>query len=282
MLSMTGFGSAQVHSRLGTVTVRVRTLNGKSLRVVWRLHDILRPFLVEAETLLRSHINRGSVEVDGEVEVSPLEFWEVNEEILAHYAEIASRYGAVDGASLLALPGVVRQKGEYGGGFRKPFLDALKEALREVKRKRREEAKSLRKVINSLLRQVESLHRKIERNYLNSVPQLAEALASRVREVMGHLGVSVEAGDVLREAAIIAERSDIREELDRLSIHIKEFRRILREKGSIGLRLDFLAQEMQRESATLAAKCAEVGLATDIVELRATVAAIRQQLQNIE
>jgi len=282
MLSMTGYGTAQVHGSFGSLTVRVRTLNGKSLRVTWRIDDLLRPFLVEAESLLRTQIERGSVEVDAEVELPSSQVWEVDEEMLSHYAEIASRYGSVDGARLLALPGVVRQRSLNSDLLRRPFLRALRAAFTEVRRRRREEGKALKKALTDLLRRVETIRGKVEREYERSVSMVAERLAARIRQAMEHLGVCADDAGLLREAAIIAERTDVREELDRLAAHTTEFRRMMRMRGPVGLRLDFLAQEMHREAATLAAKCAEVGLAPDIVELRALVAAIRQQVQNIE
>jgi len=282
MLSMTGFGSAEECGEFGTVTVRIRTLNGKSLRVVWRVSDLLRPFIVEAETILRSRIHRGSVEVDGGAEVPPSLALEVDEELLAFYSKIAGRFGAVDGAKLLALPGVVRQKQGSYDVLKKPFLRALRRALTETIKRRREEGRALKKALSQLLSSAEKLLKRIEKNYSRSVPQLAERLAARVKRAMERLQVRSDDAGLLREAAIVAERTDIREEIDRLAAHMEEFRRTLKADGAVGLRLDLLTQEMQRETSTMAAKCADAGLAVDVLELRTVVAEIRQQVQNVE
>ena len=118
--------------------------------------------------------------------------------------------------------------------------------------------------------------------YTRSVPQLAEQLAARVRQAMEHLQIRSDDAGLLREAAIVAERTNIREEIDRLAAHIEEFRRTLNTDGAVGLRLDLLTQEMQREASTMAAKCADARLAVDLLELRTVVAEIRQQVQNVE
>jgi len=282
MLSMTGFGSAEECGEFGTVTVRIRALNGKSLRVVWRISDLLRPFIVEAETILRSRIHRGSVEVDAGAEVPPSLALEVDEELLAFYSKIAGRFGAVDGARLLALPGVVRQKQGSYDVLKKPFLRALRGALTETIKRRRDEGRALKKALSQLLSSAEKLLRRIEKNYSRSVPQLAEQLAARVKRAMERLQVRSDDAGLLREAAIVAERTDIREEIDRLAAHMEEFRRTLNADGAVGLRLDLLTQEMQRETSTMAAKCADAGLAVDVLELRTVVAEIRQQVQNVE
>ncbi|RKY19522.1 MAG: hypothetical protein DRP63_00455 [Planctomycetota bacterium] len=282
MLSMTGFGSAEECGEFGAVVVRIRTLNGKSLRIVWRVSDLLRPFIVEAETLLRSRIHRGSVEVDADAEVSPSLVLEVDEELLAFYSGIAGRFGAVDGAKLLALPGVVRQKGGGCDILKKPFLRALRSALTETIKRRREEGRLLKKALSQLLMTAERLLKKIEKNYTSSVPQLAEQLAAKVRQAMERLQIRADEAGVLREAAIVAERVDIREEMDRMAAHMEEFRRTLNAKCAVGLRLDLLTQEMQREASTMAAKCADAKVAVDILELRTVVVEIRQQVQNVE
>ena len=183
MLSMTGFGSAEECGEFGTVTIRIRTLNGKSLRVVWRVSDLLRPFIVEAETILRSRIRRGSVEVDAGAEVPSSLVFEVDEELLAFYSKIAGRFGAVDGAKLLTLPGVVRQKQGSYDVLKKPFLRALRRALTETIKRRREEGRALKKALSQLLSTAGKLLKRVEENCSRSVPQFAERLAARVKEL---------------------------------------------------------------------------------------------------
>ena len=118
------------------------------------------------------------------------------------------------------------------------------------------------------------------------VPHVAEAyrdrLLERVRLLLGELDVEIERKDIIKEVAIFAERSDIREEVVRLSSHLGQFQEIINEPESAGRKLEFLTQEMFRETNTIGSKASDVEISRHVVEIKSALEKIREMVQNVE
>jgi len=281
--SMTGQGSAEARVRVGRVLVRLRSVNSRSLRVSWRVAEALRPYLPAVETLLRGALSRGSVEFEAEMETNE-SAWRIDKALLDRYAELARRIGGrdPDGAVLLSLPGVVVRDADRESRLRKPFLAAARRALAALLAARKREG---RRVTGVLRAELDALRRNVgefEKRYKGVARRVARRLAARLKNVLSETHIDTDDASTMREVALLAQRADVSEEVERLKIHIKEARRLLRLAGPVGVRMDFVAQEMNREVSTLAAKCAEPALALLVLDMRTGVARLREQVQNLE
>ncbi|MCX7702592.1 MAG: YicC family protein [Planctomycetota bacterium] len=283
--SMTGYGEGVRMSKDGfSVSVRMKSVNGKSLRFSLRLPEFLSTYEREVENILRSHINRGTVEVSAEAEVPGVYVRRLDEKLLKHYASFVKRLvgeSDVKVTELLGLPGVIRREERKDiEKVRTLFEGAVSDALKMLLLSRKKEGASLYKEMRRLLSSLKSKLRNLRRHTSRDIERIAEKICERLKTVLGEKVSSN--GAALREAALIAERCDVSEELERLEIHIAEFEDAMKRGGTVGLRLDFLTQEMQREAATIAAKYFSSSLSLDVVDVRTLIASLRQQVQNIE
>jgi len=284
--SMTGYGEGGRSAPDGTsVIVRMKSVNGRGLRIVLRSNEPFPFYEPELKLRLSRRIERGTVEVSVDANIPPSEVWSIDEAMLKRYASALKRLSGADAdfAHLLSLPGVVRRDDErLLRRVKRLFAGAVSDAVRMLIEERKREGAALASCIAKQLAKMKSGLAHIERLCSKNTRRIADRISERLKRILGGELSAADRGAVLREAALIAEKSDISEEVARLRVHLAEFERTLKRGGAVGLRLDVLAQEMQREASTIAAKYAAEEIATDVVELRTLAASIRQQVQNIE
>ena len=291
---MTGFGSAQVKKGGFVVGVDLRTVNHRYFRIQSKAPDELAPFCGEAEAEIRKVIRRGSVTFTARLELLP-EGAEnlVDEKVLASYLKLCRRLGRkydlegkVSLSELFSLPGVisgpeagsVRSRSELETAFRR----ALTKALEALSAMREREGRALKK---ELLRRAERAARllgPIERTLPGALRKLQDELLARIEVRVAEHGLRLDRNDLAREIALIAERTDVTEELERLKSHIAQARDLLEQGGEIGRRLDFLAQELLREVSTMSAKVGSSALADNVLNLKVEIDRLKEQAQNIE
>jgi uncharacterized protein (TIGR00255 family) len=142
-----------------------------------------------------------------------------------------------------------------------------------------------RAMANEMLQMRDHIAGQLER-IREQVPRVAvlyrDRLLDRVRNLLGELDVQIDRSDLIKEVAIFAERSDIAEEVVRLASHLDQFQEILNEPESAGRKLEFLTQEMFRETNTIGSKASDVGISRHVVEIKGTLEKIRELVQNIE
>ncbi len=290
--SMTGFARTSFESEGAKLWWELKSVNARGLEIRLRLPPGLDHLEAEVRAQLRDRIARGSCfltlarEADGEHKKLV-----VNEEALALVVAAARRLAAVEGIAmpsadgLLAIPGVLEDGGaaldeEAAGRRDASVLEALATTIEALKAARLEEGKRLAAVLTDQIQN-------IERMVAEAAAVAAEApevLKARIRDQVALLtadpaGLSPER--LHQEALLAATRADVREEIDRLKSHIASARGLIASGDAVGRRLEFLAQEFNREANTLCAKAFDNRLTTIGLELKAVIDQFREQVQNL-
>jgi len=293
LLSMTGFGAAQLTTPAGNVAVEVRSLNNRHLKITVRGTDPYPLFDSEFEKLARKSVRRGSVNIQVRVQ-RPIAAGEseLNIELIRSYldqlrniAEPQELTGLL--AGVLGMPGVAPQSAsmtslpeEEWPVVERTFAEALK-SLDAVRRTEGEAmAAELRQLHAQLNRELQGVREQLPRVMAN----YRERILERVRQAVAQAGVAIEPNDLIREVAIFADRSDVAEEVTRLVAHLEQFAEVV-EKGSsdsAGRRLEFIAQEMGREVNTMGSKAGDVSISKHVVEMKAVLERIRELILNVE
>jgi uncharacterized protein (TIGR00255 family) len=291
--SMTGF--ARGHGVAGSYawSWEIKSVNAKGLDLRFRLPAGWDAVEVPARARAAEKLARGTVYVNLAVErkgVQPTA--KINEPVLsAVLSTLKSLAGKVDAApatldGILSLKGVIEvteedEREEDHRAAETAIVAAFEQALTELIAMRRAEGATLGQLLSARLNEIAALTARAEK----APGRKPEAIKTRLAEQVATLMSASERFDVDRlhqEAILIAAKADIREELDRLSSHVGQAKKLLAEGGAIGRKLDFLAQELHRESNTLTAKANEVELTNIGLELKSVIEQFREQVQNLE
>jgi uncharacterized protein (TIGR00255 family) len=295
LLSMTGYGEARYQSDALTLSIELRALNNRYLKVSVRASDPYHLLEPEFEKVIRRVIRRGTLQVHVRCErqAAPSDF-RINTVALRSYLEqIESVWTDLNlrdrGDSLLAqvlaLPGVVPEPGSQSGHLEEdwPVIErTLQAALDRLQAMRREEGRAM---AQEFLAHRDTIAAHLERIRAR-IPQVTAAyrdrLHERVRALLGELDVQLDRSELIKEVSIFAERSDIAEEVVRLASHLGQFQEMMNDKESPGRKLEFLTQEMFREANTIGSKASDVEISREVVEIKATLEKIRELVQNVE
>ncbi|HKZ52410.1 MAG TPA: YicC/YloC family endoribonuclease [Candidatus Acidoferrales bacterium] len=295
--SMTGYAQAQAEEPPWGLRVTVKALNHRFLDLRLRLPDELAAVEPRLRARVRDRISRGHLEVQFQVESLERRALEVNEEFVRGYLELYRRLqrehqlsGEPDLTAVLRLPGVLRtdpapptaEAAEQLASVAERLLDQALERLDEM---RRAEGAALEQELNACLEGIRAGQKELAKLSEQAQPAAHRRLLERLRELLGES--PVDPTRLAEEAAYLAQRSDVREELTRLASHAEQFAGLLAGDGAVGKRLDFLVQEMHRETSTLLAKAPGLeaeGLEMTRVglEVKAQVERLREQVQNVE
>jgi uncharacterized protein (TIGR00255 family) len=253
--------------------------------------------------LVRDHVHRGHVDLTLRMEASKSTSLQIDRKLAAGYLraieELRQEFNLAPEphlAALLRLPGVIGSPA-WPGPSPAAFADeeiellgaqvsaCLKEALRQLDQMRNEEGCSLARDMSALLKTVGDKTARLETLSEQSGPAYAQRLKLRLQELLG--AFPIDPVRVAQEAAVLAERADVSEELARLRSHVDQFGRLTGESGEIGKKLDFLLQEMQREANTLLSKTPGLGheglQMTELgLQIKADIEKLREQVQNVE
>lgn len=292
--SMTGFGVATAEQGGRHYAVEVRSVNNKFFKATVRVPDELSALEAELETSLAKRVTRGSVTVSVRLGLSASDAaGEVNVEAARAFIkrmtaaippELESRV-TVDLATLLTVPGVVGLTPELVVESARPvLLRLLDDACERMLAMRAREGESLHRLLMSFGATLRERLAIVKDRAPEVIRQYQDRLRLRVNQMLAEIGSTVKDEDLLREVAMFAERSDIAEEIARLSGHIDQFESILDPKSQepAGRTLDFLAQEMLREANTIASKSADGEIARRIVEMKTAIDRIKEQAANAE
>ena len=291
--SMTGFARADGHAAGLSWHWEIKSVNGKSLDIRLRLPTGLEALEIEARALAQSRFHRGSLQVNLVVSRESASDIRIKEAALNSLVKLAKfvqkkhklRPPSVEG--LLALPGVLEQSEEPASednvaARNRLLLNTLAEAYDHLLTTRRQEGEKLRAV---LLAQIDSLAA-LAAEARDSPERSPERIKARLQLQLDRLldsGRSLDPDRLHQEALLLATRSDIQEELDRISAHVSASRQLLKDgPGPVGRKLDFLAQEFNREANTLCAKSQVQALSAIGLALKAIIDQMREQVQNIE
>jgi len=292
---MTGYGEARFQSDSLSLSLELRALNNRYLKVSVRAPDPYHLLEAEFEKVIRRSIRRGTVQIHlrCEKQSAPSDF-RINAVALKSYVSqvrtLAEQMGLPDRgagalAGVLALPGVVPESGMLAFQLHEdwPIIErVLEEALGKLQAMRQEEGRAMAQEFLAH-RDTVAAHLDVIRERVRLVADsFRDRLLERVRALLSELDVQIDRNDLIREVAIFAERSDIAEEVVRLATHLDHFQEIMQEKESPGRKLEFLTQEMFRESNTIGSKAGDVEISRQVVEIKGTLEKIRELVQNVE
>ncbi|HET9839595.1 MAG TPA: YicC/YloC family endoribonuclease [Candidatus Angelobacter sp.] len=289
--SMTGFAQVKSQADEGTsFTLSLKSVNHRFLDPQLRLPMEMDELEMKVRRLLKERLARGHVEVSLSVERRGGQGYEFNRELVGGYIEAfrkaASEFGTAgepDLNNVFRMPGALGAMSPLDGNFQTAVMAALEQAIQKLNVMREQEGRG----IDAELRQRLGVLEKATEEVSKLRAGVSRAYMEKVRSRMQELLESADQDRILQEAAILAERSDIQEELVRLHNHIDHFRKLLDQGGEVGKKLDFLLQELNREANTLLSKTSGVaGEGLRITELglqmKAEIEKCREQVQNLE
>lgn len=291
MRSMTGYGQAAWEGKGGRISVEVRGVNHRFLDVRVSLPRDCQSWEAELRPLVSGGLERGKVDVTVSRIGSSVTSREVEiDEELAR----AAVQGWKQLQKSLGLPGEIdiaflQSRGDFVRMVeRRPDAGAdlgrvrklVVSAVRAFDKARVREGAALQRDMRQRCAHLSEIEKSLRQRCGELTPELAERLRGRLRRLLD--GQDIDQQRLLQETAILAERSDVTEELVRLASHLKRLGGLLREKGSVGKPIDFLLQEIHREFNTIASKSSDVEVTRLTLEARAEVEKLREQTQNVE
>jgi uncharacterized protein (TIGR00255 family) len=294
--SMTGYAQARAVESGWSLRVTIRAVNHRFLDLHLRIPEGFEPLEPRIRQILRERVRRGHLDFTLHYELAGPAAVGVNHDVAAAYLKavnsLRKEFGIQtepDLASILRLPGVIGAAATSVEGelerLESVVARCLSEALDKLDRMREQEASHLREEMSARLRHIAALDAQLEALAEGARPAFAKRLAARLQELLGE--VPLDPARLAQEASIAAERSDVSEELARLRSHVQQFESLLAGASDVGKKLDFLLQEMQRESNTLLSKTpgndAEgLGITRLGLEIKSEIEKLREQVQNIE
>lgn len=284
---MTGHGQALVQSPAVRVLVEVRSVNNRFLKT--HIHcdlDVNRQ--AQLEVLLKQHLSRGSVNLKIKSEhLQQQEHYRINEAVVRAYwlqlSEIAGNSQRVNIESILPLPGVVRENIADDDAELWPVVEqAVTEALHKLSEMRQLEGAVMKA---DMLQNCDEIQRQLDsiRTLAPAVvDNFAQRMADRITSLLQKYDITTQPADIIREVGIFAERADVSEEIVRLGSHLQQFRQVSEAAESNGRKLDFLVQEMLRETNTIGSKASNSGIAACVISIKTGIERIREMVQNVE
>ncbi|BCA84703.1 hypothetical protein EsVE80_02260 [Enterococcus saigonensis] len=294
MQSMTGFGKASVENLGYQVEVEIKSVNHRFFDLQIRNPKQINELENKIRQTVKRAVQRGRVEVF----ITINELGDTNKEVIIHWPlvdklvnelkkEAAARYGETELSTarileqVVALPDYVevKQAQTTGGQLESLVVDAVSQAVTALIKSRKQEGTAILFVLQenaqALFTQLEAL------SQFNTIFEktFRQRFEQKLQEF---LGSQVDQERLLTEMALLIERGDIHEELDRLAIHLQKFAAILQKKTAVGRELDFLIQEMNREINTIGSKSGAIEIKEFVVQMKTIVEKIREQVQNVE
>lgn len=285
--SMTAFARKQAEYEWGTLVWEIRSVNHRYLEPGIRIPDTLKPIEPAVREALRKAISRGKV--DCQLRFQTRHQDSGNEELNVALVErlvalsqqitaLSSGAAPLSAADILRWPGALQEEEIDLDTMQKDALVLLGETLGEFSGARQREGDELRQMIQQRLDAI----RVIVRTVRQRLPEILAKQQDNIRTRLAAFRVELEPGRLEQEVVLLAQKSDVDEELDRLNTHLGEVERVLGTGEPIGRRLDFLMQELNREANTLSSKSIVAETTLNAVELKVLIEQMREQIQNIE
>jgi len=296
LLSMTGYGEARYQGEPLALSVELRALNNRYLKVSLRAPDPYHLLEAEFEKVIRRTIKRGTIQIHLRCEQkATADDFRINPVALASYVKQVREVSAQSGLTVeqtqsllsqaLMLPGVVPESSSRTHQLHDDWAiieKVLQQAIDHLQTMRKDEGNAMAQELLSYRDSI-AKHLGIIRQMIpQMVTTFRDRLHERVKAILAELDVKIDRNDLIREVSIFAERSDIAEEVVRLSTHLDHFQEIMKEEESPGRKLEFLTQEMARETNTIGSKASDVEISRQVVEIKGTLEKIRELIQNVE
>jgi uncharacterized protein (TIGR00255 family) len=284
--SMTAYARREIKGEWGSATWELRSVNQRYLETYFRMPEQFRSLEPVVRERIRSRLTRGKVEchLRFEPDASAQSELILNEALAkqlvqaANWVKMQSDEGEINPVDILRWPGVMSAKDQDLDAITAELLTALNGALDDFVVARETEGQALKSLIEQRLEAVSAEVAKVRAH----MPEIMKWQRDRLVTKLEDAEVQLENNRLEQELVLMAQRLDVAEELDRLEAHIKETYNILKKKEAVGRRLDFMMQEFNRESNTLASKSINADVTNSAIELKVLIEQMREQIQNIE
>ncbi len=290
---MTGFGEARRQENDLSVAAEVRTVNSRYFKLSLRISDGYGGLEPEIENLVRERIKRGTVQVSVSAHRTlRAEDYQLNPTALESYRQQLARLLAkwkltepMPLAALLTLPGVVSEDAaaQHDVSADWPVLQGvLNAALDTLEKMRRAEGQAMAADLRANCQTIAGELAQIRRRAPVVGDEHRARLEERLKRTLSEHGVTIETADLLREVSLFAERSDISEEVVRLASHVDQFQKAMDLPEPSGRKLEFITQEMFRETNTIGSKANDVEIGQRVIEVKTMIERMREMIQNVE
>ena len=285
--SMTGFAREAAELPFGTLTCELRTVNHRYLDVQFRLPEELRPREVELRRQIAAAVKRGKVECSMHLRRAFHQNQELrlNQQLVqqlsarvAELSELLPETHALDPVDVLRWPGVVEEPEIDSEPLFAASSELLATTLAALGDMRSNEGGRISEMLEKRCAEILAIATGVQKR----MPEVMDTVRMKQRERIDNLNIEADPARLETELALIAQKLDIEEELDRLTSHISEIRAVLKKGEPVGRRLDFLMQELNREANTLGSKSADTETTRAAVDLKVLIEQMREQIQNVE
>jgi len=285
--SMTAFARYEEQTDLGTLSWEIRSVNHRYLEVGFRLEDSFRPLEMAMRKFISDTLGRGKVEVALRYK-SPerqQESLEINEalakRVISRYQQLAllsDNAAPLDLMKVMQWPGVIETPSLDQEALSERVMASLQQALIDLVDTREREGAALQVMIEQRCQQIHHIAEQVRER----MPEILQNHRQKLQERVQDLAINLEPERLEQEMVLLAQKSDVAEELDRLQNHVREVESVLQRNEPIGRRLDFLMQELNREANTLGSKSIDTDTTRFSVDLKVLIEQMREQIQNIE
>ena len=285
--SMTAYGRVENSEGQNSISCEIRSVNHRYSEISIRLPEELRPLEQKIRDHISGKIKRGKIECNIRIEKHNAydEALSINQDLLKNIIEAAKRINSdlstsapLDSLDLLRWPGVLEKSTLDVEEIGKLLFPLVNEAIDIVIDTRQREGEKIKKMLTDRCTKIKEIISNVKKQIPDILKNYRKKLTQRVQEISDELD-----NDRLeQELLFLSQKADIEEEIDRLGAHVDEVVRVIDRKEPIGRRLDFLMQEMNRESNTLGSKSNHIYTSNASVELKVVIEQMREQIQNIE
>jgi len=293
ILSMTGYGAATEQREDLSVSVEIKTVNHRFMDLHTR---IPREFLFlegEIQKPVRSALDRGRVEISVSIQHTGPTVFTVNENLARGYLEAAENLGTnygikgdLDMKTVLSLPGILQNQDtlpdDKGEALSELALSCVQSALKSVLRMRKKEGEALYTDMSDNLANIKKGALSIEALSRTTASDVLRKLQERLAQLLPQDGGTVDPQRLAQEVALLADKADISEEITRLKSHIEQFRSLMDAEEKTGKKLDFLLQELHRETNTILSKSGNLEISNHAIAIKTDIEKLREQVQNVE
>ena len=284
--SMTAFAHLEIKKEWGNAVWEIRSVNQRFLETYFRLPEVFRHLEMGLRERLRNSLTRGKVECSLRVELAQASNNKIAlnndyaEQVIASLKTLQSiaGEGEINLVDVLRYPGVVDAQSQDLDQITQDLLAGFEQILADFIAMRGREGENLQAIIQQRLDSIAEIAQRVQQQ----MPEVLQWQKDRLQQRFEELNLQLDPQRLEQEMVLTAQRVDVAEELDRLQLHVKETSSILKKGGAVGRKLDFMMQELNRESNTLASKSINANITNSAVELKVLIEQMREQIQNLE
>jgi uncharacterized protein (TIGR00255 family) len=287
VFSMTGFARTTRQAELAQFTIELKSVNHRFLDVQINTPEAFNMLEFPWRNLLRENFSRGRIECFLRIQwfSAPQSGLPIDESLLNQLIKtvenIAQKSAQIHQASpieILKWPGVINPNLLNLDTLQNSILEAFQETIRALQKVRAEEGKQIALFIEERLNKISALAEEVRL----MLPELIELQKQRLIKKFEEANINLDPERLAQEMVLFAQRGDVAEELGRLAIHLKAVKNLLTQGGSVGRKLDFMMQELNREVNTLGSKSMSADVTQKVVAMKVCIEEMREQIQNIE